>query len=79
MVLGRKIGYGQQMIPIHSVVIRSFFKVTVAFYAITMSAHYLEKVSKWKSWYLVGRILGIRNLTLLEYQVGSSFVLVKDN
>jgi len=46
MVLGRKIGYGQQMIPIHFEVIRSFFKVTVAFYAITMSAQYLEKVSK---------------------------------
>jgi len=45
MVHGRKIGYGQQMIPILSVVIRSFFKVTVAFYAITMSAHYLEKVT----------------------------------
>ena len=65
MVHGRKIGYGQQMIPILSVVIRSFFKVTVAFYAITMSAHYLEKVFKLQSWYLVGRIVILSRWSLV--------------
>ena len=41
MVLGWKIGHGQQMTPIHFEVTRS--KVKVAFHAKTMSAQYIEK------------------------------------
>ena len=43
MVLGRKIGNGQQMTSINVKISRSNVKDTVAFYAITMSAQYLEK------------------------------------
>jgi len=43
MVLGWKIGHGQFMTPVNFEVTRSKVKVTVAFYAKTMSAQYLEK------------------------------------
>jgi len=43
MVLGRKIVHTQQMTPLNVEVTRSKVKVTVAFYAKTMSAQYLEK------------------------------------
>ena len=43
MVLGRNIGHGQQMTPIHFEVTKLKVKLTVAFNAKTMSAHYLEK------------------------------------
>jgi len=43
MVLGRKIGHGQSMTPIHFEVTRSKVKVTIPFNAKTMSAQYLEK------------------------------------
>jgi len=42
MVLCRKIGHGQLMTPINIEVSRSNVKDTVAFYAKTMSAQYLE-------------------------------------
>ena len=44
MVLGRKIGHGQQMTLIDFEVTRSKVKVTVPFNAKTMSAQYLEKI-----------------------------------
>jgi len=43
MVLGRKIGHGQEMTPIIVEVTRSKVKVTVPFNAKTMSTQYLEK------------------------------------
>jgi len=43
MVLGWKIGHSQLMTPIKFEVTRSKVKVTVTFYAKTMSAQYLEK------------------------------------
>jgi len=44
MVLSRMIGHGQSMTHTHFVVTRSKVNVTVAFYAKTVSAQYLEKV-----------------------------------
>jgi len=41
--ISRKTGHGQFMTPTHFEVSRSKVKVTVAFYAKTMSAQYLEK------------------------------------
>ena len=41
IVLGRKIAHGQWMTPIH---FRSKVKVTVAFCANILSAHYLDKL-----------------------------------
>ena len=43
MVLGKKIVHTQWMSPINFEVTMSKVKVTVAFYAKTMSAQYLEK------------------------------------
>jgi len=43
ILLGRKIGHGQQMTPINFEVSMSNAKVRVAFYAKTVSAQYLEK------------------------------------
>ena len=43
MVLGRKIGHGQQITPNNSEVTKSKVKVTVPFNTKTMSAQYLEK------------------------------------
>ena len=43
MVLGKKIGHGQQMTPIHFEVTMSKVKVTVPFNAKNLSAQYLEK------------------------------------
>ena len=43
MVLGRKIGHGQQMTPINFEVTRTKVKVTVPFNTKTMSPQYLEK------------------------------------
>jgi len=43
IVLCWKIGHGQQMTPINVEVSRSNVKVTVAFYAKTISDQYLEK------------------------------------
>jgi len=44
MVLGRKMGHTQKMIPIEFEVTRSKVKVTVAFHAKTVSAQYLAKL-----------------------------------
>jgi len=43
MVLSTMIDHTQWMTPIHFEVARSKVKITVAFYAKTMSAQYLEK------------------------------------
>ena len=43
ILLGRKIGHGQEMTPIHVEVTRLKVKVTVAFYVKTLSTEYLEK------------------------------------
>ena len=44
ILLGRKIGHGQKMASTNFEVTRSKVKVTVAFYAKTMSAQYLERL-----------------------------------
>ena len=43
ILLGRKIGHGQWMTPIHFEIFRSKVKVTEAFNAKTVSAQYIEK------------------------------------